>query len=64
MTDKKCYFCGEKQEYIDGYLKGTWFEDCNSTHIWKFMPRSAIAHIDCYIENIVIETLKKIDKNK
>jgi hypothetical protein len=54
-----CFFCKEEKKYINGELEGIWFENPRDLQPWKYLPKYCIAHADCYIENICLETIKK-----
>ena len=65
MTNNKryCKFCNEEQ-VMEGGLSGIWFEANSPKSSWKYMKPGEISHLDCYIENIVLEKLSKQKSNE
>ena len=53
--EEECYFCGE-------FLRGIVLDNCEGD--FRFLPKFKSAHLECYIEEAVKQSIKKYLKNK
>lgn len=58
--NKCCHFCGKEQEEDPNELKELWVGNTDDIKSWRYLPLDKIAHMDCYIENIVLEKIESL----